>query len=201
MKFKPWVGDRYTNSSLIGQRLLVLGESHYGDDSWGAEEFTQEVVRTWAIQKRHAFFTKVAKLVLDLPDERWVDDDLRETFWHSVAFYNYVQEYVGPWARHRPTDEMWEAAAVPFLDVLAELRPTAVLVLGSELWRRLPASDYIKPRSQHPMRVYRAPAGSSIAAEVRHPSAPGFTYQPWRPRVRALLRHGLKLEQNIDGGA
>jgi hypothetical protein len=32
VSFTPWIGPRYTDEALGGTRLLVLSESHYGEE-------------------------------------------------------------------------------------------------------------------------------------------------------------------------
>ena len=78
--FHPWVGSHYGGSdNHFGVRLLVLGESHYvvlnesdQDQEWinkmnssGDEHvFTQYVVRKWAQENKHRFFTVTANVLL-----------------------------------------------------------------------------------------------------------------------------------------
>jgi hypothetical protein len=86
-----------------------------------------------------------------------------------VAFYNFIQTALaGPGSR--PTFEMWQAAREPLLQTLREITPNIVLVLGIELRRNLP-----------PM-----PDGISICA-IQHPSAIGFSYDEWQPKVLAAI--------------
>jgi hypothetical protein len=152
IRFQPWGGDRY-REGVSGIRTLVLGEAHYGTDG-GHSEVTRNVIREWAIEVRYAFFTKIVKLVLNLPRLDWVSDTTRQSFWNSVAFYNYVQEYPGPMARYRPSERMWQEAAPAFLNVLSALDPAAVIVLGFELWDRLPIAAGSIDVHDHRLKVY-----------------------------------------------
>jgi hypothetical protein len=119
---------------------------------------------------RHAFFTTTAKLVLGLAGENYLSDEQQREFWDRVAFYNYVQDFAGETPSGDVTPEMWEDARAPFLTVVNELEPDAVLILGKGLSEHVPASD--------------------IEAEtcvVTHPSAPGFTYDGNQEAVRSML--------------
>jgi hypothetical protein len=189
IRFEPWVGDRYDSGGLLGVRTLVLGESHYGESEDASSQVTRGVVQQWAMEKRSAFFTKVAKLLLNLPAGHWLSDETRAAFWHSVAFYNYVQEFPGASARIRPTEAMWQAARPAFFEMLNRLRPAAIIVLGFELWSRLPDPSSLQQVDDQTFKVYGGDAFTPrvLAARVQHPSSGGFSYAPWSERVQALL--------------
>lgn len=131
VNFLPFVGEKYHNSRY-GVRLLVLGESHYGVDADSGPDFTQKVIRDCAYVSGFAFFSKLTNVLRGRTD--WpTDEDRRET-WQHVAFYNFVQEFVGEESRIQPIKAMWRAAQAPFLNVVRELEPDVILVLGSRLW-------------------------------------------------------------------
>jgi len=159
IRFEPYVGERYNNSGY-GIRLLVVGESHYDDDSSAGSDFTSYVVEQNAFEAGTSFFTKLTKL-LKGSDAALTDEDRVEA-WKHVAFYNYVQEIVGDAARISPTKEMWRAAREPFEEVVNRLRPDVILVLGVNLWNQM----------------YNLPPESQVEwASVTHPSG-GIKYQP-----------------------
>jgi hypothetical protein len=178
--FDPWIGRHYETEGLGGTKLLVLGESQYpgteyvhhypsGAPTPSCRSSTQEIVRDLAIENRNRFFTKVAKLVLGLPAGQWLPSDARADFWERVAFYNYVQWWLGG-ARFRPSQQLWAAAQIPFLEVLSELRPQVLLVLGNELANWLPT----------------IPAAIAVV-KIPHPSSKGFSYDPWAASIRLAL--------------
>ena len=164
INFKPWIGSKYATTNAFGKRILVLGESHYGNPYAATTDFTSDVVREYGQRTRYAFFTKVAKVLLQKDKSAWLSDVQRSEVWEHVAFYNYIQELVGDYSRQRPTYEMWLAAERPFLEVIAQLRPHLVLVLGTELARWIPA----------------LPAEITVCT-IQHPST-GFDYTIWNPR-------------------
>ena len=168
--FKPWVGNKYWSDGLKGVRVLILGESHYGDEGTHNPDFTKEVVKEWGQEKRNRFFTVVQKLVLG-QGAGPVSDEQRSDFWEHVAFYNFVQSLVGTGPRERPTQEMWAAAKAPFLSTVSELKPQVLVVLGFELADNLP----VLPSE---VRV----------CTVQHPSSNGFSYEQWQPEILAALR-------------
>jgi len=78
--FEPWVGRNYKNSRF-GVPVLVLGESHYGDESETRPTVTIDVVHRLAQTKRHPFFTKVSKILLGIDQNGWIDDRTRGEIW------------------------------------------------------------------------------------------------------------------------
>ncbi len=136
--FTPWIGDNYRSGRRFGKRVLVLGESHY---EW--DEGTPRLRPNLTIQcieeqlsgeATHAFWTKIAIALLNKHPSI---EDKRE-FWHSVAFYSYIQESVGFGAHKPPTKEMWNRAPEAFNKVLSELCPQFIAVLGYRLWEKIP---------------------------------------------------------------
>jgi hypothetical protein len=117
--------------------------------------------------RRSKFFTKIARLFLGYG--RALSDEERADFWHQIAFYNYVQWWLDD-RGVRPTPEMWRTAQAPFLEVLQELRPKLVLVLGRELASELPSI---------PEHIVTLP--------IPHPSSYGWTYEPWTTQVTQAL--------------
>lgn len=147
VKFLPWVGEQYT-ASRHGVRVLVLGESHYGDPEDYAPDFTQNVIRDYAFQSGFRFFTMTTKLLRGTTDEPTAEE--RRDAWQHVAFYNFIQEFVGNAGRIRPTAGMWRDAASALEEVVAELRPDVILVLGYQMWDHLPELPVTWACVKHP---------------------------------------------------
>jgi hypothetical protein len=124
--FDPWIGRSYQAEGLNGARLLILGESQYDTDlteplcGLRARDgsSTHRIVQDWGIDRPNAFFTKITKLVSGqlqgIPSQ-----EAKARFWHAVVFYNFVQWWL-PGPRSRPSQQMWQAARAPFLQVLEE---------------------------------------------------------------------------------
>lgn len=189
VRFLPWVGSRY-RAGLQGAKTLILGESHYqknGKDysrNLNIELIAGQADKTGTYLGRYPFWTKIIKLASphDINPNR---------FWHSVAYFNYIQEFVGLAARERPTKQMWEDASEPFYEVLQELKPDFILTLGNHLWDHLPGkfcSDIDgEPNSTY--CKYVLDGHTTVTAKSRHPSSFGFTYSAWQP----VVQHGLYL--------
>ena len=176
IKFEPWIGSKYFTNNRFGLRVLVLGESHYGDPADYRPEFTTEIVRLLAQENRHAFFTKVSSVLLGLESGK-LDDYTRGEIWEHIAFYNYIQDYVGTQARISPTSELWTAAQQPFLYMITKLSPQVILVLGKALGSHIPKlPDHIQVR------------------QIVHPSSSHFTYKEANPLFsRAIQQAKIKV--------
>ena len=129
VRFKPYVGEKY-HHSRYGIKLLVLGESHYHDEEPDSD-FTTQVVNQNAFQPGSSFFTKLTKILIG--SDKDLSEKERKEAWKHVAFYNYIQEIVGDEGRIAPTTAMWEYAHEPFVQVVRELKPDVILILGHRL--------------------------------------------------------------------
>jgi hypothetical protein len=186
--FRPWVGRHY-QSGFAGVRLLVLGESHYDWDGRPQDEreCTRFVAQIYADDDERKRFATNLEMVAT--GARLCRQQKNE-FWHSIAFYNYIQSLVGDGPRQRPTATMWNAAEEPFFEVLSQLRPQAVLVLGRGLWNWMPAGSNgtVLPGPRKDLSCeYTVGRHTSVAFPVHHPSS-GFSSSAWRPRVLAGLK-------------
>lgn len=137
VNFKPFVGEYY---GLSYPKILILGESHYNEGySDDESDYTIAVIKSLGQRingKRHRFFTTIAKVLTGKLDT-YLDAPSAKAFWDTVAFYNYVQEFVGTRARQRPTVEMFQESKEAFLQVLEMIKPTIVIVVGVALKRHL----------------------------------------------------------------
>jgi len=187
----------------FGCRVLLLGESHYGEQLPEDESgFTRDIVVRLALSRKpHPFFSKIGRLVGGVPLKT---EEGRKTFWNSVAFYNYVQELAGTGPRQRPTDAMWEAGGVPFAEVLERLRPHCLLIFGKQLAYRM-----TKPRALFTLgrldgeevkaRAQLLQDGTEVVGlTVTHPSSGQFKYAHWNPRVKMLLEHARRSATRVQ---
>jgi len=182
--FEPWKGSEYEHSR---PRLLILGESHYGDissDPDATRSLTAEYVdNKWS----HRFWTNIMQVVAGAPKHE-ID---RSEFWNSVALYNYVQGSAGPTAGQAPPKELWASSEQAFFSVLERLQPERVLVLSRRLWRNMSSqgasgAELVVGGTAHETWIYDYRGGTAIASWVPHPSY-GFSWRRWHPVVAALL--------------
>lgn len=189
--FKPWIGNNYEMNELFGKKILVLGESHY---SWDFNiQVDHELTKKCINDQIKGSYSKQfwTNIVIALTGTKPTLEEKR-IFWHSVAFYNYVQEPVGKGPRLSPKEEMWGKSIPAFVDILNELQPQFILALGYRLWWRLPDLNrkagpiiFDKKNLQtwfYPLRDYNC-----LAYGVNHPSA-GFSGKYWHSHIQNALQ-------------
>jgi hypothetical protein len=192
--FEPWRGTIYGSSDIGGFKLLLLGESHYGLPDEATRELTIQVV-TGHIRDgvKLPFFDRCGELLTQTPVfQKFGKRDVL----NAVAFYNFVQRFPGSAPGYRPTKQDWVDAMPPFLSVLDDLRPHAVLVLGRGIWNHIPFRD--GTRSEVAVsdfqRLWIRPDGWRIAAaSIYHPTGShGFSVKKWQSYVDDLIERGLR---------
>lgn len=205
--FEPWRGPTYghSNNALGGMRLIVLGEAHYLDAPIGTStpSFTKSVVEGYIKgEHSHRFFTRVMNIMLDGTGSA---RERRQAFWDSVVFFNYIPFVAANRARQRPLPEMWEGAAPEnFRARIREHEAEAVLVCGTELWRKLPVTTgalrrYPARGRDWDARDYEvAHPYYAVAAHIPHPSGAPSSNARCRP-VAAYLRQRVA-EMRDDQG-
>ncbi len=210
IRFEPWIGSRYDlclppRPPIFGEsRVLILGESHYtdrGEDHEDHEDqytrdFTSNIVRTRRADLQFFLNLKAACVVP-------VDAMTSREFWHSVAFYNYVQWFVpGPGQETPP--EMFRESRDAFRECLNCLRPTHVIACGFGLWDRLcehqgfwcanpDVNQGILPFVPEQFQYkelwagnYHYEGGTCLIVAIRHPAA---YFQPlaWHDMLQAFF--------------
>jgi hypothetical protein len=169
--FKPWVGPEYTSEGIADVRVLIVGKSYYGDPGGEDDETSQKVIEQVGPEEREALFTTTAKLVLGMSERESLSDEIRSWFWDHVAYYSYLQTVPGPTATNEPAAQAWEDAEEPFREVVDDLEPHALLVLGKDLGEHLPDLE------THDLET----------CVVHHPRDDKFDYAVWRPLVRDMI--------------
>lgn len=200
IRFRPWVGRDYGRQSRWGQAVLILGESHYDESYAQGDRLTEFVVRGHVERrgKQYAFWTKIGRTFVG---PSYGDFESRSAFWNSVAFYNYVQDFVGTAARQRPTPQHFRSSWAPFGSVLADLRPDVVVALGFGLWRAM--GPLLPPRRPLGLDLPNGDAGrftvlpqaqpgAGVFGYLKHPST-GYRPADWRPVASGLLDRARQL--------
>jgi hypothetical protein len=192
IKFKPWVGSKYQNSSF-GIKILVLGESMYqwkedepinDQTNLISENIQEQIDGDWTSK----FWTNIA--IAFLGESPTLAE--KGEFWNSVAFYNYVQESVGFGARVRPSEEKWSNGKEAFQQVLNSLQPDLIVVLGYELWDQIPDfSGKSGPIIEGDLKLstwwYPLQNKHCLAIGIKHPSA-GFNGRTWHPYITRAIQ-------------
>jgi len=192
--FLPWVGKDYGATKLPESlRILIVGESHY---EWCEKCWTETIKRdpdltAYCIAERmhrmgslglpqhwgkieNAFLGSAASL------------SERHQFWHSVTYYNFLQEVVGFGCRI-PVERtaIWTDAHAPLLTVMEALQPDFVAVAGRRVWYQLPAAHGVQATlhvggKTLERRSYRLRSGRHVVAGgIAHPARGlGATWRP-----------------------
>ena len=144
-EFKPWVGRNY-QTGINGNRVMVLGESHYcAVQSDAHPNMTTEIISD-LLDKNSEHegykntYTKFERALAGKP----LSTTEKEELWNRVIFYNYVQCPISE-ARKAPTNQEFDASEQPFFDILEKYQPDNVLVWGKRLYNHLPRKGYQLP--------------------------------------------------------
>lgn len=173
--FEPWIGSDYSET-----RLLILGESSY---SWFDDDGLRDPTKQHSsVLVRECidnfptmgnFFKCIARA---LANEYDPDKPRLEFVWNRVAFTNYVSGSVGNGPRIRPTEQMWVNANQRFLSDLTKyfkLIPNRILVLGRDMWSRMPDADIVVTDD---VQAYRVREQLVMCSALSHPSR-GLSWQ------------------------
>ncbi len=144
-----WIGPDFATCG----RVLVLGESWYGqwlDEDGSPLVYDHEYVLAYlACRVKDPMYTRVAKAT----------GLGKAAFWQRVAFTNFVIDSVGTHRTHRPTIAHYMASKPRLRELLAEVAPRAVWVLGKE------QGEYSRPVVQEagiPCIVSRHPTSYGV---------------------------------------
>jgi hypothetical protein len=92
-------------------------------------------------------------------------------FFREVAYANYIQESIGPTSKHQPKAAHWLRAREPFRELLNDLKPGKVLILGCFVWRDIIA-DWQVPKTEY--ETFSLPVKNGPEARIcviPHPSS------------------------------
>lgn len=200
VKFLPFVGDFYEygmsfdeEGNLVlgtkekpGKKVLVLGEYHYCDEDISDEDknsFTRDVVN------------KYLEASLDREKwERWMNTFLKferafynratepcetKKFWEYTMFYNYLQVPLCE-TRMVGTDDDFEEAAKPFVNLLRTYSPDYIIVWGYQLYSKLPDEGGEQgPFLSRSIETWVYRYGSSIKVLPTYNPSAGFSWKYW----------------------
>lgn len=188
VRFDPWVGANYGRRSRFGVGVLVLGEAHYGLDHEYDRNLTIELTADYKEGRWNSrFWTNIGQAIMGKHHTDFVRGDV----WDHCALYNYVQSFPADRARVAPSRKQWGESELPFREVLGELRPDFVLVLGERLWDHLPTDYNPGPKvevdgEQKDTVWYSGNSYQALAGRIFHPSS-GFDYTRWHPWIEQML--------------
>ena len=207
--FRPWVGSRYKDGGILGQRILVLGESHHCDEigqdglcqfkchsfeklprcTSFTERVINDVIYNYVGTRDQQTFICFERAIFGaVPDQKW-----REDFWQSVVFYNFLQyAQSGP---SRKLEQSKEGSIDAFYEVLKTLNPDKIIIWGRRLFGILPDKDReyscieLCNGEKTDMWIYTIDGKEIPAMNVLHPcSSRGKKWAYWHQFYEQFLK-------------
>ena len=193
--FHPYIGIDFRQAP---RRLLLVGESHYGEPHDDPAQSTSHVVDMWLNREWSVrYLTIAARILTGLPGHQ-ID---RQAVMKDVAFYNYIQVSM-PEIRVRPSHEQAVASQKAFQAVLENLDPTHVLVTGSIPWRHIEAvhgsgAEITIEGVTVPSLLLPTGSGHAVAIRIAHLSR--ASAKEWMVPVSTFLALPVEGGRQIDG--
>ncbi|HEY3918637.1 MAG TPA: hypothetical protein VGL83_12635 [Stellaceae bacterium] len=202
--FLPWIGRDYENG-FKGQKLLILGESHY--DTWCGEKhklrrnFTRGCVAGICARdhdSRAALWLNLEQALLNQARlGGWAQGGGAE-FWPRLAFYNFLQTPVTGGADAKPQPKQFTDSRPPFRAVIEELRPERILVCGyKRLWEQMESTPYELNKENgetkelylhNRLQAYLLKDSRPVwCLAIQHPSR-AFSWRAWHPVIEKFVR-------------
>ena len=192
----PWVGAEYSSGGIFGKRILVLGESHYGDGEPSADT-TRHVLEEYlgcpeTVPSYLQSFKRFERSLIGTE----TDADRRWQIWNSLLFYNFVQEISTDAPRQLLDAKNPRQSTNAFFEVLETYRPEYIIAWGYRLWDKLLPADrwewgeeiVIDGLPAIKFGYYTLSDGTRIKAiPVKHPSA-GYSWIKWYQIIQQFLK-------------
>lgn len=208
INFGPWIGTDFYNPGWKGRRVLVLGESHYckGDlDQDGCcfpsctkekmkaacHTMTCDVVNDFLYKYKGSYHQRTFVCFERAVTGKVLDFNERESFWNSVAFYNYMQHsQKGP----RHDVKILSDYSDAFVEIVKMLDPDRIIVWGKRLYHNLPMLNSTESmltidNETTLIRNYNFNGKSIPAICIEHPSCPnGKRWTYWHKFHNEFLK-------------
>lgn len=141
LHWKPWVGENY--KFINGNKLLIVGESHYCWKSENPEKVVEDINKKWFTRKiihesgvhetkeyKQPILRNIEKAFYN---EKSLTKVKRKFLWHSVSFYNFIQRPLhSREKKHRPNSKDWRKGWSTFFKLVEILQPDYILFCGVE---------------------------------------------------------------------
>jgi hypothetical protein len=206
LKWLPWIGDNYYSLSKEN-RLLIVGESHYHDNTPASIEkhnspsFTSKVIEELAIERKY-YRTKIFP---NLHRALFRNDNFDSTtFWNLVSFYNFIQKPMVT-NKKRPSSDEYYNSWFPFLEIVKILNPKTCLFIGTSaadsLFQALQNTDFKTEGVTREDKISNAFAKTALLKYregdetslifIRHTSQM-FSWEKWNDYLQKKIPNELK---------
>ncbi len=149
--FEPWIGKDYGGTnSIFGQKILILGDSHYcghsgtclncGDRNTHSDctTTTREVVGDYLDPSHKANWKKTFSTFLNCAFGKSTSINERGRFFDSVVFYDFLQVSAGDNPKSANAyDYNEQRHHDAFFEMLANVLPDTIVVWGDRVWNVL----------------------------------------------------------------
>ncbi|WP_100629749.1 hypothetical protein [Algoriphagus formosus] len=205
LKWLPWIGSDFFNLPF-NKRLLIVGESHYHDntpatiDRHNDKTFTRSVIKEFAIDRCY-YGTKIFP---NLHRALFQSDEFNSaSFWNSVSFYNFIQRPMVT-NKERPNYTDFYNSWFPFLETTKLLQPKICLFIGTSaansLERALEHTGYSTPGVIWEEKINNAYAKTSTIQDtegkeillifIKHTSQ-RFSWSQWNTYLIKKIPHEM----------
>ena len=200
----PLVREYESYQVEFGKRIMILGESHYCDESCAdcgdcllhreCMNFTQQVLDDYLNEnkERQNWMRTFLKFERSLVGEE-TKQAMRLKIWNSVVFFNYLQVAMGG-PREAGTAEQYHQAGKAFFEVIEKYQPEYIIVWGKRLWNNLPnvgwqdGDDIVVDGYPVATGAYLLSNGKQVKVmAVNHPSV-GYSWDYWHKVIQRFLR-------------
>lgn len=204
LQYYPFIGENYKSAK---EQILIVGESHYADNTKESEEIhtdaylTRAVVNDKGIERSYGktkTFTNFHKAMVSN------DTFNSQKFWDLLAFYNFVQRPMFS-SKHRPNTKDFREGWKTFYKVIDIIKPTAIIFIGVKasdfLNSSLKTSDYFIENYKRDDKISRtyprrgnliAKDGNSTQLIFMQHSGHHFSHHEWNKYLKKNL--GAKLD-------
>lgn len=205
VKFQPWVGKDYDKGFVLQDgnlmpcseqnenavKILVLGESHYCDNSTDAENpnLTRGIIKDYIASKEfEPYMATYIKFERALVGE--VVED-KANVWENLAFYNYVQKAM-PSPRVSPLYADFSNSETAYWKVVDKLKPDIIICWGLRLYSNIPQySDNDRemsfPFDDDECIAWQYSDSNMCIIPIYHPSS-SFSWEYWHNVIVLILK-------------
>ena len=208
INFTPWVGEHYNSGLFNGNKIFVLGESHYCTIERGEGGRCSQICSRGLMDERCT--NQTIDVISEIRNQDWnsrtfsnfertlfgkvPEQEERELLWDSVIFYNYLQySQSGPTRPLEQKEEAYKESEIAFKEVLETYMPDYIIAWGMRLydispdWGGEPSIIEIADNGKANVWTYTIKGKRIPALFIYHPCYGGYSWSAWHPFIKKFL--------------